>query len=90
MVGKYAQRSGVRKLGACDLFRYLAATSMLNAGEDIHYVQEMLGLSDISKTQIYTHVAIEQLKEVYSRTLLANHYVSLIIEWDGLYYSGLL
>lgn len=72
MVGKYIRRSGIDKPGACHLFRHTAATSMLNAGADIRYVQEMLGHADISTTQIYTHVAINQLEKVYLRTHPAN------------------
>lgn len=53
---------------SCHLFRHAAATSMLNAGTDIRYVQEMLGHSDISSTQVYMHVAIKQLEKVYQRT----------------------
>ncbi len=68
MVGKYVSRSGIDKPGACHLFRHAAATSMLNAGADIRYVQEMLCHADISTTQIYTHVAINQLEMVYNRT----------------------
>ena len=68
MVGKYVRRSGIDKPGACHLFRHAAATSMLNAGADIRYVQEMLGHADISTTQIYTHVAIGELEKVYKRT----------------------
>lgn len=68
MVGKYVRRAGIDKPGACHLFRHAAATSMLDAGADIRHVQEMLGHADISTTQIYTHVAIRQLENVYSRT----------------------
>jgi len=68
MVGKYIRRVGIDKPGACHLFRHAAATYMLDAGADIRHVQEMLGHSDISTTQIYTHVAIKQLERVYNRT----------------------
>lgn len=68
MVGKYVRRAGIDKPGACHLFRHAGATSMLDAGADIRYVQEMLGHADISTTQIYTHVAIKQLERVYNRT----------------------
>lgn len=67
-VGKYIRRAGIDKPGACHLFRHAAATLMLNAGADIRYVQVMLGHSDISTTQIYTHVAIKKLEEVYKLT----------------------
>lgn len=68
MVGKYRRRAGVEKSGACHLFRHATATSMLNAGADIRYVQQMLGHADISTTQVYTHVAINQLERVYNLT----------------------
>jgi len=73
MVGKYVRRAGIDKPGidkpgARHLFRLAVATSMLNAGADIRYVQEMLGHSDLSTTQIYSHVAIEQLQKVYEKT----------------------
>ena len=68
MVGKYVRRAGINKPGACHLFRHAVATSMLNSGADIRYVQELLGHSDLSTTQIYTYVAIEQLQKVYSAT----------------------
>ena len=44
------------------------ATSMLDNGADIRYIQEMLGHTDISSTQIYTRVSITKLKEVHTQT----------------------
>lgn len=68
MAAKYVQRSGVSKTGACNLFRHSTATLMHENGADLRHVQEMLGHADISTTQVYTHVTITKLKEIYRQT----------------------
>lgn len=68
LVKKYLLGAGITKQGACHLFRHTMATLMLENGADIRFIQVMLGHADISTTQIYTHVAIGKLKEVYTRT----------------------
>lgn len=64
---KYIYRAGVNKPGACHLWRHSAATLMLENGAGLRQIQEMLGHASISTTQIYTHVTIKRLKEVYNQ-----------------------
>jgi len=54
--------------GACHLFRHSMATLMLEGGADIRFIQQMLGHSKLTSTQIYAHVSVGALKEVHSKT----------------------
>jgi integrase/recombinase XerD len=68
LVKKYLYHAGVTKLGGCHLFRHAMATHMLDNGADIRHIQEMLGHSHLSTTEIYTKVSIEKLREVHQAT----------------------
>ncbi len=68
MVGRYVAASGVRKFGACHLFRHAMATAMLDNGADVRIVQEMLGHANLQTTAIYTHVAVAKLKQIHEAT----------------------
>lgn len=64
----YLRRAQIRKHGACHLFRHAMATVMLEHGADTRIIQAILGHEQLSSTQIYTHVVIEQLKAVHTAT----------------------
>lgn len=68
LVKKYLYHASVTKAGGCHLFRHAMATHMLDNGADIRHIQEMLGHSHLSTTQIYTKVSIEKLREVHQAT----------------------
>ncbi|HEN46731.1 MAG TPA: site-specific tyrosine recombinase XerC [Mizugakiibacter sp.] len=67
-VKKYVKQSAIDKVGSCHLFRHTMATLMLENGADIRFIQQMLGHSQLSTTEIYTHVAIHKLKEIHTAT----------------------
>ncbi|WOS96510.1 site-specific tyrosine recombinase XerD [Nosocomiicoccus massiliensis] len=67
MIKKYNLLSGISKNVTPHTFRHTFATHLIENGADLRIVQELLGHTDISTTQVYTHLSKKSVKEMYDK-----------------------
>ncbi|MCX8173692.1 MAG: tyrosine-type recombinase/integrase [Thermoplasmata archaeon] len=68
LVKKYGKKAGILKKVTPHVLRHTLATTLLNHGADIRFIQTLLGHASVSTTQIYTHLDNENLRKMYQKT----------------------
>ena len=67
IVNKYLQKVAEIKKKSPHVLRHSFATHLMNQGADIRAVKDLLGHVNLSTTQVYTHLSIDHLKNIYAR-----------------------